>query len=612
MTSFGASPVAGWSRAWAPRTRLTISEWADRERVLPEASAARGARWQTSSAPYLREIMDALLAPAVRKVAVMKGAQTGGTEAVLNSIGFFIAHDPAPMLFVGPTFQDVERMSKGRLADMIRSTPALRAAVHDRRLPARGDGRSESTVLLKQFGGGFLALGGANTPNTFAALSVRNAFGDDVDRWPMLDEGDPADLLVNRTRTYHDGRVVFVSTPTMKGARIDSMFSRSDARRYFLACPRCGHEDHVTWSDPAHFMVAYTDKDPATARLLCPGCGARHDEAERRRMVAAGRWRATREAAEPGLVGFHLPATISTLGAVTLSDLVSGWLSARERGTEALRAFVNTTLAEPWVEEDTSIKLEPAGGFMSSRESYDTVPMPASLVTGAIDVQDDRFELLFVAWGPRDEMWVLDHHVFSKDDPDPASRFDPYDAKSWDALYAALFGAPGGGKGLLFQHESGAMLPVTTLCVDSGYQTALAYRFSRFRRGAIFPTKGVTELQDGHLIRFSEDREIARLKGVNLVLVNTSGIKQRLADYIRDGRVHFPVADWCSDEFFAQLTAEEAHPVFNPAGVRVGQKWVKTRPRNEILDLLVLNIAARQIRGTWSLADVRRRLGLPA
>jgi phage terminase large subunit GpA-like protein len=120
------------------------------------------------------------------------------------------------------------------------------------------------------------------------------------------------------------------------------------------------------------------------------------------------------------------------------------------------------------------------------------------------------------------------------------------------------------------------------------------------------------ELADGHLIKFSEDRETSSRarRPANLILVNTSGCKQRLADRIADGRVHFPRADWCGEEFFAQLTAESAEPLFNPRGVRVGQKWVKTRPRNEVLDLLVLNLAARQIRGAWDLEDYRRKVGL--
>ena len=605
-----AEPLtAGVSGAWTPRSPLTVSRWADQFRYLPESSAARGARWKTSTTPYLRDVMDSVLMPDARKIVICKAAQTGGTEAALNMIGFAIAHDPVAQLYVLPTFQDAEKFSKGKLADMIRTTPMLRAVVHDRRLPTK-DGRSESTVLLKQYVGGFLALGGSNTPNTFAMLSVRTAFADDADRWPMLEEGDPADLLANRVRTFHDGRCVFISTPTVKGGRIDSLYTRSDQRRYHVTCPHCQHVDWLTWSDRAHFWVRYEPGDPTTARLVCTRCEMTCDEATRRALVAAGEWRPTRTADEPGLIGFHVPALLSTLGSVTLPGLVSEWIAAQGR-REALRVFVNTVLAEGWKEPDTAITLEPPGGFLSTREAYDCIPAPASLVTGAMDIQDDRFELLFCAWGPRDEMWVLEHVIFTRDDPDPARRFDPYARADWARLHRALYG-DGTQPGLRFEHTCGAQIPVSTLCVDSGYLTPQAYQFTRYQRGVIFATKGMRELQDGHLIKFAEDRETAwRTRyPVQLVLVNTAGCKQRLADRITDGRVHFPEADWCHEEFFAQLTAETAEPVFNPAGVRVGQKWVKTRPRNEVLDLLVLNLAARQIRGTWDLESYRAMVGI--
>jgi phage terminase large subunit GpA-like protein len=285
VIGFSDNPISGWANAWTPRTPLTVAGWADAERFLPQSSAARGGRWRTATTPYLRGIMDSILEPGARKIAICKAAQTGGTEAALNMIGFAIAHEPNPMLYVLPTFQDAEKFSKGKLGDMVRSTPTLRRAVHDRRMPAADD-RAESTVLLKQFAAGFLALGGSNTPNSFAMLSVRTAFGDDVDRWPMLAEGDPSDLLTNRVRSFHDGRVVFISTPTLKGGRIDSLYTRSDQRRYLLTCPSCAYETWATWSDAERFSVGYTDNDPSTARLICPACGAHHDEATRRAMVS--------------------------------------------------------------------------------------------------------------------------------------------------------------------------------------------------------------------------------------------------------------------------------------------------------------------------------------
>ena len=100
------------------------------------------------------------------------------------------------------------------------------------------------------FPGGFLALGGSNTPQSFVRWAVRLAFGDDVDRWPdvVADEGDPTDLLSNRTTSFYDALSIFVSTPTLKRGRIDTLFERSDQRRYFAAT--CHRWDFIVWSKP--------------------------------------------------------------------------------------------------------------------------------------------------------------------------------------------------------------------------------------------------------------------------------------------------------------------------------------------------------------------------
>jgi phage terminase large subunit GpA-like protein len=83
-------------RAWAPPEDLTVSEWADRHRVV---SARKGnpepGPWRTSRTPYLREIMDAAGDPDVEFIAVVKPAQVGGSEgAIRNPLGYWIDQDP--------------------------------------------------------------------------------------------------------------------------------------------------------------------------------------------------------------------------------------------------------------------------------------------------------------------------------------------------------------------------------------------------------------------------------------------------------------------------------------------------------------------------------------
>lgn len=66
---------------------MPVSDWADRHRILPSTSAEPG-RWRTDRTPYLRAVMDALSTSShYERVVLMKGPQTGGSEAGLNWLG---------------------------------------------------------------------------------------------------------------------------------------------------------------------------------------------------------------------------------------------------------------------------------------------------------------------------------------------------------------------------------------------------------------------------------------------------------------------------------------------------------------------------------------------
>lgn len=594
--------IGDWCAAWTPPPLLTVSEWADAKRRLPETSGASGGQWRTDSTPYLRGIMDAVHEPGVRKIAVKKGAQLGGSEALHNILGYFIEHDPCPMLFVHPTAEVAEEWSKERLDDMIRSTPALSTVIEEKRAGRGKRESAESTLKLKLFPGGFLALGGANTPNTFARRAVRIAIGDDVDRFPAVvgDEGDPADLLVNRTTTFYDALAIFVSTPTLKGGRIDTLYERSDRRQFVVTCPMCLYEDWITWNDAAHFRVAFDDRDPATARLECPACQTHLSEPQRRAMVqAAARredagWRPTATAEEAGLVGFQCPSLLSTLGNVTLAWMVEKWLAARTRGKEALRVFVNTTLAEAW--EDRSTRMEPHA-LLSRRESYGElvregraypieVPAAAPVLTCGVDVQDDRFELQVVAWGPALERWVVDWRVVPG---------NPRHADARAALGEALRRR--------YLHASGHLLPLHATCVDTGFLADEAYEFVlEHQARRVFATKGYGGKSGEPIVgKPSEKRAGRSARPVRLYPINVDDAKSDLLNALSlaapgPGYMHFPVhLDAIDEEYFAQLTAEHRETVYNKGGVATAQKWVAHRERNEALDTAVLCLAAYKL-----------------
>ena len=196
-----------------PPPELTLSQWADRYRMLSAESSAEPGRWHTDKAPYQREIMDAIGDAHIRRVVIMCAAQLGKTELLLNILGYFMAYAPAPILVMQPTLDMGQTFSKDRLAPMIRDTPVLRELVD---VKSRYAG---NTILKKNFPGGHITIVGANSATGLASRPIKVLLADEVDRYPGSagTEGDPLSLAQKRQTTFWDKKTVMVSTPVIKG-----------------------------------------------------------------------------------------------------------------------------------------------------------------------------------------------------------------------------------------------------------------------------------------------------------------------------------------------------------------------------------------------------------
>ena len=84
-----------------PRERVSVSVWAERNRVLPSGNAIPGP-WRNSVTPYLVEIMDAFSDDTTEKIIFVKPTQVGGTSAMENALGSLIDQEPAPTMVVYP------------------------------------------------------------------------------------------------------------------------------------------------------------------------------------------------------------------------------------------------------------------------------------------------------------------------------------------------------------------------------------------------------------------------------------------------------------------------------------------------------------------------------
>lgn len=568
-------------RIAVPPPLLTVSEWADRHRMLTSEASSEPGRWDTARAPYQRELLNAVLDPDVEQVVLMTASQVGKTEVINNVLGYYVDCDPCPVLVVQPTVDLAEAWSKDRLAPMLATTPVLAAKVSDAK-----SRDSENTILHKTFQGGHISCVGANAPSALAMRPVRLVLCDEVDRFPASagTEGDPVRLALRRSDTFWNRKALLVSTPTVKGvSRIESAWLASDMRRYYVPCAACGHMQVLRWDR------LMWDKDEAghprreSVTYRCEACEHAHREVDKALMLERGTWVA--EAPGRRVRGYHLNSLCSPW---RRWDEIAEEFATIGKNVEALKVFVNTVLGEVWEEQGDAVSV---ASLEARRERYEgEVPDGVGFLVAAVDVQGDRLEVAVVGFGDGEESWLI---AFSQIHGDPSS------AAPWNDLRAFL--------DVPFDCASGQKLRVELTVVDSGGQyTEQVYRWSKAYLASgrrVFPVKGGSTSGLPLVGRASSHNKYA----VPLFVLCVDSGKEAVLARLRvpapgPGYVHLP--EWVDEEFLAQMTAEKAlrKYVKGRGAVRV---WVKTRERNEAFDLMVYALAALYIAG----AHVVRSLG---
>src|SRR5690348_15385533 len=115
-----------------PPEKLTVSEWADKYRILDEKSSAAPGPWKTERTPYLRRIMDEFCNPEIEEITFVAGSQLGKTEAEYNMLCYAVDQDPGPVLVVYPTDKLAEFSSENRLQPMFKLSPAIQDKFDER------------------------------------------------------------------------------------------------------------------------------------------------------------------------------------------------------------------------------------------------------------------------------------------------------------------------------------------------------------------------------------------------------------------------------------------------------------------------------------------------
>lgn len=573
--------------ATMPEKILTVSQWADKNRILSQKASAEPGMWRTERVPFLREIMDCLSSMSpIQKVVVMKGAQVGGTECGNNWIGYVIDHAPGPMMVVMPTDSTAKKNSRIRIQPLIDECPSLKDKVSDAK---SRDGTN--TILQKDFPGGTLALVGANSGPGLRSLPARYLFLDEIDGYPLdVDgEGDPVALVEARARTFSRRKEFILSTPTVEHtSRIAAEFEETDKRYYFVPCPRCDEMQILKWAQVRWIKGSPLGK--GNTWYECEHCHEKIQDWEKTKMFEAGEWRATSTTNNPKLAGFHLSSLYSPVGWFSWGECADQWEKA-QKSKERLKSFVNTVLGETWKEAGEAPDWK---RLYLRRQTYKigSVPEKVLFITAGVDVQKDRLECEIVGWGRDKLSWSIDYRVFMGDTSTLGDA-------SWAQLTDTL--------GETFQTTRDRDLPIRMMAVDTGYNTQVVYNWVRqFPITKVIAIKGREYLStavghptavDVNVLGRIQRRALKLFPlGVNVLKADLYGtLKMEVPDEGCEypaGFCFFPEYD---EEYFKQLTAERlikrlvrGHPHY---------EWEKIRERNEALDCRVYARAAAAVCG---------------
>jgi phage terminase large subunit GpA-like protein len=565
--------------------------WAVRKRWLAQSESPltteQAAKFNFDAAPWTEEPSAQATNEDVQTMVLWMGSNMAKTSILQNVIGYSIDEKPCGIIYALKTEDQMKEISQEKIAPMIEATPSLNS-----KIMKAGSRYSTNSLFYKKFTGGFLAMIGTGSVTGFRAHRAGVVLGDEIDSWDddVGGEGDPVELLLRRADGFPESMRILSSTGTIKGkSRIEKWYGRSDQRKWFIPCRKCGCFQLLTWR-----QIRWPKGEPDKAMWFCEACDAEHEDRHRRRAISDGEWRPT--APFNGIRGYWIPGMYSLMppnqGYVNrTAQFAREHIEAKAGGRQVLTVRTQTFFAETTQEEEDAkadFKV-----LYDRREDYfkdGQLPNEIIVIAAGSDVQSDRIEVEFEGFGRGEQSWGVEHCVLWG---------DPRQEEIWGRL-----------EGLLLRkwvRADGCVLGLRCFGLDTGYPAAIrqAYEFIRPRQSRNwFALKGSSVL-DAPFVQRPKKSKVDR---VTLLSVGTHKIKGLLYDNATiidpetPGYMHFPCVvgkeggrsefAGYTEDWFKQLLAEGSMPVFRN-GKKLREFFMPTGvKRNEALDMRVYTRAA--------------------
>ena len=519
--------------------------------------------------------MDALTDKRVRRVSVVKGAQIGFTTLLANWLMYLVDMDPGPTLLCQPSRKIMRRYVKKELHSRFLGCERLKDYI-----PANL--KEKFTAEEMYFTSMDLFATGVGSAALLASLPIKNAVGDEVDKWDLEDEKEASrkDLLEVRLLTYEalgTSKLVLGSTPTIPEMTISVEAAKGTCEHIYVPCPVCHVEqellfENFEWKQAKGATNAdgswNLDVVQAGTAIRCQndGCRALISQDRKAWMIP----RATSRSHAPNAPKDHRSFYIGgELGALTPGQLAKKFLEL-QHVPGGLHHFWNSYLGRAWerktggatkkaitIIQDGSVKYEL--GNPQEKDTPLALPFRPAFLTMHVDVQQAEFYWTMRAWLPDGSraLIALGQCVSFSEIVDLSNRVWTYDHGD-------------GGPPEEFTVFAGVM--------DSGYRAkrgASVYRFIHEQGGRWTATKGGGFR--GKDLPISETTVPFRYEGeevqIPFIHYNDDVMKEHLYRFvIKERKFAWLLPQKLPADYLEQLTSERLVKYKNSEG-RTEEKW---------------------------------------
>lgn len=471
---------------------------------------------------------DAFDDDAVRTIWLQFASRLGKTFVGTAALLFTAANNPSPMMFASST----EQTAKDVIARVYATAERCRPLAGQLQPPRKRNQKRMEFAFCK------IWTAWSRSVSTLADKGVKVGHANEIDKWEHLStsrEADPLKLFTDRFKEYPTRKIIFESTPAIKGSsRIEHGRLQTTNCGYFVPCPHCGRYQRLTmaqihWDKPPG---GKSDKELArrTGHYVCLHCKEKIFDHHRGRMMRRGVWvpegcgidddraaetaenwrergewqgwhRAPWITGRPLRDGVDAGYQLSSLYALSLGwgDLAAEFVASKDKPQD-LRNFVNQWLGETWEIADRQQTWEKLGQQIASDVPRGIVPADAAFITCGVDKQDWGFVYTKNAWSPGRRTHTLDYGT----------------CQSFAELREIL----------LTRHRRDGdqhTLACALVLIDSGFRPKGVAEFVREMRKAglpILPSKGSSKPLNV-VYRTSRQSKDSAMPGETLVMVDT-------------------------------------------------------------------------------------------